>query len=182
MGENSLSESDLDGIEPPILDETWGLGLRNSSTLKKVSANTTLEDPVKLEKDEETRKKREVIDDKNDEDDIVDSEEKCRVDMWRCLSRVIEGGLHYIDNPEGLYGLAKKTMFKVAFHGGFSNMWSGLMTIPEARQIKKCMTSHQECVSYEILRREAQASMDPTDPAFEMYNKKANTKVEKKKE
>ena len=70
----------------------------------EVSANTTLEDPVKLEKDEETRKKREVIDDKNDEDDMVDSEEKCRVDMWRCLSRVIEGGLHYIDNPEGLYG------------------------------------------------------------------------------
>ena len=32
--ENSLSESDLDGIDPPILDETWGLGLRNSSTLK----------------------------------------------------------------------------------------------------------------------------------------------------
>ena len=59
---------------------------------------------MKLEKDEETRKKREVIDDKNDEDDMVDSEEKCRVDMWRCLSRVIEGGLHYIDNPEGLYG------------------------------------------------------------------------------
>ena len=69
-----------------------------------MSANTTLEDPVKLEKDEESRKKREVIDDKNDEDDMVDSEEKCRVDMWRCLSRVIEGGLHYIDNPEGLYG------------------------------------------------------------------------------
>ena len=32
--DNSLSESDLDGIEPPILDETWGLGLRNSSTFK----------------------------------------------------------------------------------------------------------------------------------------------------
>ena len=44
------------------------------------------------------------------------------------------------------------------------------------------MNTHTECVSYEILRREAQASMDPTDPAFEMYNKKANTKVEKKNE
>ena len=54
---------------------------------------------------EATRKKREVIDVKQDDDDeIVDSEEKCRVDMWRCLSNVIEGGLHYIDNPEGLYG------------------------------------------------------------------------------
>ena len=58
---------------------------------------------MKLEQ-EATRKKREVIDVKQDEDEIVDSEEKCRVDMWRCLSNVIEGGLHYIDNPEGLYG------------------------------------------------------------------------------
>lgn len=32
--DNSLTEGDLDGIEPPILDETWGLGLRNSSTFK----------------------------------------------------------------------------------------------------------------------------------------------------
>jgi len=174
--DNSLSESDLDGIEPPILDETWGLGLRNSSTFKKVSANTTVEDPVKLEQ-EGTRKKREVIDVNKDDDEIVDSEEKCRVDMWRCLSSVIEGGLHYIDNPEGLYGLAKKTMFKVAFHGGVSNVWSGLMTIPEARQIKKCMTSHQECVSYEVLRREAKDTMDPADPSFAMYDKKTNERL-----
>ena len=30
-----------------------------------------------------------------------------------------------------IFRLAKKTMFKVAFHGGMSNMWSGLMTVPE---------------------------------------------------
>ena len=32
--DNQLTENDLDGIEPPILDETWGLGIRNSSALK----------------------------------------------------------------------------------------------------------------------------------------------------
>ena len=32
--DNQLTETDLDGIEPPILDETWGLGIRNSSALK----------------------------------------------------------------------------------------------------------------------------------------------------
>lgn len=63
---------------------------------------------MKLEQ-EGTRKKREVIDVKQDEDEIVDSEEKCRVDMWRCLSSVIEGGLHYIDNPEGLYGYVSRS-------------------------------------------------------------------------
>ena len=96
-------------------------------------------------------------------------------------------------------------MFKVAFHGGMSNVWSGLMTIPEvtskplkivklfskpnprqARQIKKCMTSHQECVSYEVLRREAQETMDPSDPSYGMYDSKmkegkVEERVEKKK-
>ena len=33
---------------------------------------------------------------------VAEGEEKCRVDMWRCLSGVIEGGLHYIDNPDGI--------------------------------------------------------------------------------
>merc|ERR1719411_2517375 len=112
--DNQLTENDLDGIEPPILDETWGLGIRNSSQLKKIPTKTTVEEPVKLD-DEETvsRTKRDVTEEAEDvEADLLETEEKCRVDMWRCLSKVVEGGLHYIDNPHGLYGLAKKTMFK----------------------------------------------------------------------
>ena len=60
-------------------------------------ANTTVEEPVKL--DSESRSKREVHEEDIDEeeDGVSDPEEKCRVDMWRCLSRVIEGGLHYIE-------------------------------------------------------------------------------------
>ena len=27
--DNSLAEEDMDGLEPPILDETWGLGVRS---------------------------------------------------------------------------------------------------------------------------------------------------------
>jgi len=121
-----------------------------------------------------TKTKREAIEEEEEEDDGSEdeTEEKCRVDMWRCLSKVIEGGLHYMDKPEGLMGLAKKTMFKVAFHGGFNNVWNGVMTIPEARQIKHCMTDHTECVSYEILRREAQQTMDPSDPMLSMYERK----------
>jgi len=185
-GQNSLEENDMDGLEPPILDETWGLGLRNAA--KDITANTTLEEPVEIldlkleDKMENTKTKREAVDENEEEANEEDTEEKCRVDMWRCLSKVIEGGLHYMDKPEGLMGLAKKTMFKVAFHGGFNNVWNGVMTIPEARQIKHCMTEHTECVSYEILRREAQQTLDPNDPMLDMYErqraeKKAN-KVE----
>jgi len=174
-GDNSLEENDMDGLEPPILDETWGLGVRTAG--KDLTANATVEEPVKildlnLEKESNTtRTKREVVEEE-EEGTEDETEEKCRVDMWRCLSKVIEGGLHYMDKPEGLMGLAKKTMFKVAFHGGFNNVWNGVMTIPEARQIKHCMTEHTECVSYEILRREAQQTIDPNDPMVNMYERK----------
>ena len=36
--------------------------------------------------------------------ELTKGEEKCRVDMWRCLSKVVEGSLHYMDNPDGLMG------------------------------------------------------------------------------
>ena len=58
---------------------------------------------MKLDNEETvTRNKREVTEDA--EEELLETEEKCRVDMWRCLSKVVEGGLHYIDNPDGLYG------------------------------------------------------------------------------
>ena len=77
-----------------------------SNLIIEVTANATVEEPVKLEEEEVSRKKREVTEEAEDDEEaeIADTEEKCRVDMWRCLSRVIEGGLHYIDNPDGLYG------------------------------------------------------------------------------
>jgi hypothetical protein len=31
------------------------------------------------------------------------------------------------------------------------------------------MTAHEECVSYSVLRREAAASLDPSDPDYAFY-------------
>ena len=100
---------------------------------------------LKLEaKAGETKTKREAIEEEEEEEEEGaedETEEKCRVDMWRCLSKVravdwvdyyyvfffsscylfnipvlslsilvvfplqvIEGGLHYMDKPEGLMG------------------------------------------------------------------------------
>ena len=42
------------------------------------------------------------------------------------------------------------------------------------------MTEHTECVSYEILRREAQQTMDPSDPMYPMYERKPAEKKGKK--
>lgn len=172
-GDNSVEEADMEGLEPPLLDTTWGLGQRTNN--KEIMANATIEESVPLNSSEEQSTKEKRSTDEQ-EDDV---EEKCRVEMWRCFSKVIEGGLHYMDSPDGILSLAKKTMFKMAFHGGLTNMWGGLMAVPEARQIKQCMTTHTSCVSYEILRREAQQTMDPTDPMVTMYNKE---KVEEKEE
>ena len=52
----------------------------------------------------------------------------------------------------------------------------------QARQVKKCMTSHQECVSYEVLRREAKDTLDPADPSLGMYDKQTNERMRGKTE
>lgn len=149
-----------------MLDETWGLGER---TINKNRTESFEELPFAVHNRTE---RAAPVEDEMDNSVEAEGEEKCRVQMWRCLSGVIEGGLHYVDSPDGLMGLAKKTMFKMAFHGGFSNIWNSVMTIPEARKVKKCMNVHSDCISYEILRREAQATMDPNDPSYSMYDKK----------
>ena len=54
----------------------------------------------------------------------------------------------------------------------------------QARQIKQCMNAHADCVSYEVLRREAQQTMDPSDPAYSMYDRQVGQedKFEQEKE
>ena len=44
------------------------------------------------------------------------------------------------------------------------------------------MNSHSECISYEVLRREAQETMDPTDPNVRLYQKKESEKREEKEQ
>ena len=33
--DDTLTDADMDGLEPPLLDETWGLGVRNASVKSK---------------------------------------------------------------------------------------------------------------------------------------------------
>ena len=70
-----------------------------------ISANATIEDAVELDQDANdnaNRTKRAIKEEEEVRED--DSEEKCRTEMWRCLSKVIEGGLHYMDQPQGILG------------------------------------------------------------------------------
>lgn len=173
--DNELKDSDMDGLEPPLLDEKWGL----SAAINDNTAKTTVDDSVPLNDDENdaSRKKRDVhnneVDEEVDEEPILSKgEEKCRVEMWRCMSKVVESSLHYMDNADGLMGFAKKTMFKMAFHGGLKNLWGGVMSIPEARSVQRCLTAHEECVSYEVLNREVTDSLDPQDPELEQVQDK----------
>ena len=59
-----------------------------------LTANTTVEEPVeildlKLEAEAAaTKTKREAFEEEEEEGTEDETEEKCRVDMWRCLSKV----------------------------------------------------------------------------------------------
>ena len=54
----------------------------------------------------------------------------------------------------------QKMMFRVAFHGGIGNVWKALMTIPEARNIKRCMNKQDNCMAFEVLRKEVETLDD----------------------
>lgn len=152
-GKDNFENESLDGLEPPILDETWGLGARKSSNFDNTTSNT-----FKLQEHGytiEVQKKRE-------QNNLI-GESMCKKTIWRCFSSIIEDSLHYMENSEGLIGLAKKTMFKTAFHGSLSNVWKSLMSIPEARKIKKCMNKYQECIAYEIIVRGSISNSDTKD-------------------
>ena len=73
------------------------------SILSDKTGNTVVEEPVLLES---SRKRRTAEAEGNTAENVVEAEdeEACRVEMWRCLSTVIEHGLHYMDKPEGLMG------------------------------------------------------------------------------
>jgi len=162
---SKVNDSELgpqEGLEPPILDETWGL-----EDISKLHESEDEELPL----EPRSRSKRSDTDENNNENEIMEStveviddpiiqmlsgETKCKARFWKCLAQVAQSSLHYMNEPGGVSGAVQKMMFRVAFHGGIGNFWKALMTIPEARQVKHCMNKQDDCMSFEVLRKEVQ--------------------------
>merc|ERR1712192_212097 len=137
--EQEDEEVEEEDLEPPLLDPMWGLNWTNT-TQRRSKRSSEDEQPSanKVEQEDTT------------------SNSQCMLGVWRCLSGVLESGVMHIDRPGGLMGMAKKVLYKVAFHGGFNNIWSSLMTIPEARSITRCIKKHDQCVAKQIVAEEAE--------------------------
>jgi len=162
---SKVNDSELgpqEGLEPPILDETWGL-----EDISKLHESEDEELPL----EPRSRSKRSDPDENNNENEIMENtveviddpiiqmlsgETKCKARFWKCLAQVAQSSLHYMNEPGGVSGAVQKMMFRVAFHGGIGNFWKALMTIPEARQVKHCMNKQDDCMSFEVLRKEVQ--------------------------
>lgn len=162
---SKVNDSELgpqEGLEPPILDETWGL-----EDISKLHESEDEELPL----EPRSRSKRSDTDENNNENEIMENtveviddpiiqmlsgETKCKARFWKCLAQVAQSSLHYMNEPGGVSGAVQKMMFRVAFHGGIGNFWKALMTIPEARQVKHCMNKQDDCMSFEVLRKEVQ--------------------------
>jgi len=137
----------VEGLEPPMLDETWGLidGEEKETSTPRVKRN------------------HEPIDDqfKKDFDDIYETDgATCKTKMWRCFSRVAEGSLHYLSDPGGITGAIKNNLFKLAFQGAMGNAWGTLMSIPEARKVQLCNSAHDKCLEKEVLKNELGNDID----------------------
>lgn len=168
---DAMDMGDPEGLEPPILDETWGL-----EDIQKLheqesgpTGNVENEDQPVPRRYKRSSSDPDDMMNITDEDDIDNQEEeedeytkslagqeKCRVKFWKCLGGVAQGSLHYMNEPGGISGAVQKMLFRVAFHGGMGNVWKALMTIPEARNVKRCMNKQDQCLSYEVLRQEVQ--------------------------
>ena len=73
--------TEIEGLEPPMLDETWGL--KNNKNSKPNFIDESFAKTIQ---------------------NIFNDTISCRAKMWRCAMRVAEDGLEYLHEPEGLIG------------------------------------------------------------------------------
>lgn len=98
-----IDESDLgqdqDGLEPPILDETWFLNSDPSSQEPRHRSKRS---------DEDSDTSDNADNDKEEEDDFItknlQGEAKCKARFWKCIGGVAQSSLHYMDEPGGVSG------------------------------------------------------------------------------
>jgi hypothetical protein len=186
--DNSLDSMDLDGMEPPILDETWGLGDAGSDNLVEHNNGTAIDgtasstNGTKAAALQQKRKKRELamkaaeLEDQRFEAEAANdpylsmmdglqgyfsAENKCEFNFVKCMAAVAKGGRHYMNEPGGITGALRKAAFKMAFNGGFGgNFWKAAMTVPEARRGKRCLNARTSCSEYEAIKKEAADTLD----------------------
>lgn len=104
ISDTKMISSDL---EPPLLDPIWGLEVQTSTL------------GVGNDDGEDMKK----------EDFII--EERCKVKVWRCLSKVMELGVKQIEKPGGLWSLVRSLLYKTAFRGQQNSVWSSVMGLPQ---------------------------------------------------
>lgn len=151
----------LDGLEPPMFDETWdpagtsvnGAGADTDKSVRMNEINSDLaEGPFKDVVEN-------IIPSLVYGDHDGQSADRCERNFLKCSGGIlVNGGLQHMNEPEGISGALRKMMFKVAFHGGLGNFWNALMTVPEARGIKRCLNERDECVSKQLLAEELERS------------------------
>jgi len=165
---SNMQMGSLDGLEPPMFDETWdpaGSGV-NGAVLASESNYSSNEVSPKLEEGPFKDVVENVIPGLVYGDDDNDGAAKCQKKFMTCAGGVlVNGGLQHMNQPDGISGAVRKMLFKVAFHGGLGNFWNALMTVPEARGIKRCMNVRDECVSKELLSEELRRSGVDADEA-----------------
>merc|ERR1712045_438371 len=95
----------------------------------------------------------------------------CQAKIWRCATRVAEGGLEYLDKPEGITGVLKNYLFKIGFQGALGKFWNAVLSIPEARKLKICMAANDKCKALEILQNEVQSEDGTTGENASINNR-----------
>ena len=74
--------------------------------------------------------KRSADDDDIDKDS-TNIQSPCRLEMWQCVSEVLESGIKYLSKPEDVSTNLSHLLYKAVFHGGLKSMWSSVMQVKQ---------------------------------------------------
>ncbi|XP_040571078.1 uncharacterized protein [Lepeophtheirus salmonis] len=172
---DSSDEDGLEGLEPPNLDETWGLADTNLFDEEDSNQNSTLTESGEHSRnprsvDEEVYETENELDDNNgivQNLDLIEGfftdKDSCKFKLYKCIAGVVEGGYHHAKKSGGIYNYAQKVFFKIAFNKGFGGgAWNAVMSAPEARKVQRCFNAQNDCLTHNILLNEVNdPSMDP---------------------
>lgn len=179
--DNSNNNFDMEGLEPPIFDETWNSPYASSggnATHHQLSEDDNKNNEVSSDIGDGPLKEvfhnviPNLIFGSSSADEHGHKDANCQSKLFKCVSGIlVNGGLQHMDEPQGVAGAFKKMMFKVAFHGGLGNFWNSLMEFPEARGIKRCFNDRDSCISHQLLAEELEKSgVDAKDASRILIN------------
>ena len=90
---------------------------------------TLLDDFAADDEDEDNSSVDKRSADDDIETDSTNIQSSCRLEMWQCVSELLESGIKFLSKPEDISTTLSHLLYKAVFHGGLKSKWSSVMEV-----------------------------------------------------